>query len=239
MKTILQALLLCGIVISVLAGCGRKTVVMQDGEEPAYFDGWITLSDTGSHLFIDRANFVRLLVTDESLDKLAPVLESVVPGDTSTTTRWIEFYGSVAPKDTVMDYGMVMYVTVDSLLRYGPVEDRGMEYMVGAYEATLDTMKYHFRVLPDYTYVMNEFVKGRDMMVSKTGRWQRTDSNTLLFEEKDRVFLYDNGAQYSSPLTQPGADSSRYKSMRFVYDQDSYTLVEKEAGELVFWKVYL
>lgn len=237
MKLRISALFSATALLSVLAGCTGRPV--QENTEYAYFDGKLTLTDTGSSVFVDRANFVRFIVTDSSAGRLKPVMETLTRGDSAANSAWIEFYGSVAPKDTVLDYNMMMYITVDSLLNFGPSEGREREYMVGAYEFTMDTMKYQLRVLPNYTYVLSEFARQRDVMLSKKGKWKRTGPYTLLFNEEERVFVYDNGAEYASGMTPSGKDSARYKTMRFVFDPEAETLVEKDSGSVVFWRVYL
>lgn len=233
----ISALFSATALLSVLAGCTGRPV--PENTEYAYFDGKLTLTDSGPTVFRDRANFVRFIVTDSSTGRLKPVLETLTRGDSAANSAWIEFYGSVAPKDTVMWYDMMMYITVDSLLNYGPPEGREQEYMVGAYEFTMDTMKYQFRVLPNYTYVLSEFARQRDIMLSKKGSWKRTGPNTLLFSEEERAFVYDNGATYSSGMTPSGEDSAGNMTMRFVFDPEAETLVEKDSGTIVFWRVYL
>ncbi len=236
MRTIVKVFLTAVVLLSMFAGCGRKRA--QDAAEPAYFDGFLLASDSGV-VYSDRSNFVRFIVTDESLGKLAPVLQTLTPGDTAANSSWVEFYGSVAPKDSVMRRGMEMYITVDSLIGFGPFTGRVREHMVGSYELAIDTMEYQFRVFPNYTYILNEYAQRRDIMVSKAGTWKRTDAHTLLFTEDDRLFVYDNRSTYSSLLTKPGKDSCEFKTMRFVFDPDSHTLIEKEAGEIVFWRIAL
>ncbi len=225
------------VLLFVFVGCNSRPV--PDKIEYAYFDGKLTLTDTGSNIFVDRANFVKFIVTDSSAGRLKPVMETMKRGDSTANTRWIEFYGSVAPKDTIMGYDMMMYITVDSLLDFGPSEGKDQVYMVGAYEFTMDTMKYQFRVLPNYTYVLGEFARQRDVMLSKKGKWKRTGPYTLLFNEEERVFRYDNEAEYESWMTPSGEDSARYNTMRFVFDPEADTLIEKDSGKIVFWRVYL
>ena len=222
---------------AVIAGCGTKNVGVPENYKYAYFDGKITFGDT-ANIFTDRANFVQFIVTGESRDKLAPVFESIDASD-SARTRWVEFYGTTALKDTVLGYDMEMYITVDSLLGFSAdtTVQRTMEVIAGPYEAELDTMKFQLRILPNYTYILNEFNYGKSLTVSKVGKWMRTSPYSLLLTEDEADYI-STVEDYSSLMTDR-KDSLSHKTMRFEYDPESMTLIEQKTKTVVFWRVFM
>lgn len=236
MDKLKQVILLPLFLVCLLAGCGKNASA---DDRPAYFDGVLVLSKGKEPVFRDRANFIDIALTGESLGKLAAVLEDAPePEDSVDVELWLEFYGSVLRRDSLAGRDKA-YIVMDSLLRFEPAAgDHREALIVGMYESTVDTMKYQLRVIPNYRYIWNEYIYGRDIVVSKVGRWERVAPYEVRFMEDECDYVRSDSVKYRS-LATPRFGKGGKQEMYFEFDAKSFSLIDTDDGVLVFWKVYL